>query len=449
MQFVLALIRIPHHTAQHIRLFVHGKAFLESYRCPGRWEVLQSIDIYLVFEIQAALQLAALTGKLLWVWKNLLCLCDTCRDRLEVRQPSAAAQLASASAYSAHLAGFLAHTYLLHLDTYVELLGEHLYKVSEVDTVVSGIVEYGLRVVALVFHVVHFHHQSEFLCDMAGLLQRRLFLLDGGRPALYVARFRTAEQFLDVLRRRIHLLLYHLDAADLASQTNDAYVMSWYSLHGHNIAIAHVDAIGNPEEILTVVFEAHLYAVERLLHRFTYPFHPVARTNLAAASEFCFSDRHIRLRTVVASARQIERLFVFHLRHRRVGLQVWVHSTLVCKRVDGDLLRVSVLVFARMAYRAFLFTASDKRLHLFRGGGIFVGFYDTYFLSVFLKDLFATIGRVRLGSPFVLFVHVRLPTLSAFFRVGPGTTRPPCSPLSIISVVYILVFVHISIGVLV
>lgn len=61
----------------------------------------------------------------------------------------------------------LSRAYLLHLDSYLEGLGKHLYELAEIYALVGYIIEDSLVAVALILHVANLHVELEALGDFA------------------------------------------------------------------------------------------------------------------------------------------------------------------------------------------------------------------------------------------------------------------------------------------
>ena len=87
----------------------------------------------------------------------------------------------------------LSHSDLLHLYAHVKLLGQHLDEFAEVHAGIGGVVEDGLRVVALVLHIVHLHVQAQVGHYAARAYQGVVLLAHRGVPALDVGILGAAE----------------------------------------------------------------------------------------------------------------------------------------------------------------------------------------------------------------------------------------------------------------
>ena len=121
------------------------------------------IGVYL--EVEAALELGALSGQLLRIKRYVLIARGTRGHRHKVGHPQRAAQRTAARAYAAYASGFLTGAYLLHLYAHLERFGKYLDKLPEIDAFVGYVVEYGFVSVALVFHVADFHVQLQAFGD--------------------------------------------------------------------------------------------------------------------------------------------------------------------------------------------------------------------------------------------------------------------------------------------
>ena len=211
----------------------------------------------------------------------------------------------------------------------MEFLGQHLDEDAEIHTLVGGIVEDGFRMVALELHVVHLHVQSQFRHNLTGAQQRLTLLLQGLGPAVDIGVFGATEELLHALRLGIDFALAHLQAAELAGEAHDTHIMAGLALHGHHITLHNLEAVGQTVEVLVVVLETHLHAVERTLRRLTDSRQPVGRRHLRAALELAVADGLVALRLAVAAAREEDGLLVFHPRDIGVGVEVGIQLALL------------------------------------------------------------------------------------------------------------------------
>ena len=263
----------------------------------------------------------------------------------------------------------------------MELLGQYLNQRAEIHAVVGRIVEDGLGVVALVLHIVHLHFQIQVLRYATGLEQCLVLILQAHHPAFQIRAFGAAEQLADILVGGVHAAFLHLDAAHLARQTHNAYVVSGSSLHGHHIAFGHIQTVRQAEKVLAVVLETHLHAVERPQAGLADAAHPVTRSHLAATAGLGLTHGHIRLGAALAPARKEHTLVILHPRQCRVGFKIRVYRILRCQMFTEDVHlvirrtvsgahtpRSGVSFFACSSAAA----VPDERLHLLGGGGIVV-----------------------------------------------------------------------------
>ena len=121
------------------------------------WHFPGGLDIAVDLKVDAALELGALASQLLGVERDVLVACCTGSDRHKVGHPAGTAQRAPAGPDTAYAASLLACPYLLHLDAYLEHVGQHLDELAKVDALVGDIVEYGLVAVALVLDIAYLH----------------------------------------------------------------------------------------------------------------------------------------------------------------------------------------------------------------------------------------------------------------------------------------------------
>ena len=333
-----------------------------------RRELLEGVGIDLVLEVEAALQLATLSGEFLRVGHYLLCLGGTGGDALEGGEPCGAAEFAAAGAYATHLAGLLAYADLFHLYTHPELLGEYLDEFAEVHTCVGGVVEDGLRAVALVLHVVDFHVQPHVRHYLACAYEGAVLLAHGDVPSLYVGLLGTAEELAHVLRVGAYPVLAHLQAAELAGEAHYAHIVSGLSLDGHYVALGHLQPVRQAVEVLVVVLEAHLDAVEGAHGRLPYAGKPVGGGYLRAALALALAHGLVALGAVVAAAAEVEGLLVLHPRYLGVRLQIGVQGALL--RVVFLHLGVLALYGALLGLTGFA-PFAHKSLYIFSTGHLF------------------------------------------------------------------------------
>ena len=217
----------------------------------------------------------------------------------------------------------------------------------------------------------------------------------------------------------VDFFLYHLDAAGFAGEADNAHIVTGYALNGYHISIGDVDAVGQSEKLFAVVLETHLDAVERRLQRTAYAVHPVAGTHFAAAAQLCLADGHIAVGLMVAAAREVDRFVVFHLRQRRVGLKIGVHSAIAGFIVDGHLRRVAVIVVdvavSALFGIVFLAAAFDESLHLFGRGDIVVfvvghiaGSTTRYFAFLLFDNILVGMCVLVVIVSFVVFAHKKM-----------------------------------------
>ena len=133
------------------------------------WHPASGLHIVIYFIVETAFQLGAHARKFLRIERYVLESCGVCAHTDEVLHPRGTAQLASARACSTNTSSLLSRTNLLHLNPYVECVGKYLDELSEIHTLVSDIVEYGLVAVALIFHVTDFHLKSKVFSYLSAL----------------------------------------------------------------------------------------------------------------------------------------------------------------------------------------------------------------------------------------------------------------------------------------
>ncbi len=262
---------------------------------------------------------------------------------------------------------------MLHLDAHAELFGQHFDKHAEVHALVGGVVEDGFGVVALELHVVHLHVQSKVGHDAAGAQQGGAFLLEGVGPAVDVGFLGAAEELADALAFGVDAVFAHLQAAEFAGEADDAHVVAGLAFDGHNVALGDLQAVGQTVEVLVVVLEAHLDAVEGPVGRLADAGHPVGRRHLRAALALTAADGLVAFGLVVAATAEEDRLFVFHPRNVRVGVHVGVQLALLAV----VFLHLGVLAFDVFLLLLGLAAVFHEVGHVFcRGHGLLVVYHD-------------------------------------------------------------------------
>ena len=161
--------------------------------------LLASLHIVVHLIVEAALQLGAHAGKLLRIERDVLVACGIGAHAHEVLHPSGATKLASARSGTTDATSLLSSTDLLHLDTNMEGIGEHLDELTEIDTFVGDVVEYRLVAIALVFHVTDLHLQTEVLGDLSALYHRAMLTALRLLALLDIHRLGDAVDALDVV----------------------------------------------------------------------------------------------------------------------------------------------------------------------------------------------------------------------------------------------------------
>ena len=219
--------------------------------------------------------------------------------------------------------------------------------------------------------VVHFHFQIQFLGYATCFQQGGLLVVQAGDPALQVGALGTTEQFADRLVGGVDMPFLHLDAAHLAREAHNAYVVARSALHSHHVALGHFETVRQTEKFLAVILETHLDTVERLVARLSDAAHPVARGHLAAAAGLRLADRHVRLGATLASAGQEHRLVILHPRQRGVRLKIGVYRVFGSHVFTEDVHILFFLAFLLLLLLPFA-TVADKRLHILGGGHVVV-----------------------------------------------------------------------------
>ena len=222
---------------------------------------LPRVGIGVVLVHKTALELGALSCQLLRVERYVLHTCGVGGDAREVRNPRGTAQLASAGADAAYAPRLLTRTDLLHLDAYVESLGEDLDQLAEIDTALGYVVEYGLYLVTLILHVADLHVETHLGRDLASLYHGVVFERYSLLPALDVVWFCLAVYLLVLAVEGGEARAAYLFGHHVARERYDTYVVSGRCLNGHDIAPFEIEVV----DILIIraarILEAHLVYV--------------------------------------------------------------------------------------------------------------------------------------------------------------------------------------------
>lgn len=252
-----------HRAGQHVALDEEPLAVDRLQGFAQARELLAGVHIGVVFVHHAALEFRALPGQLLRVERNVLHARGARRDAREARHPRGAAQLAAAGAEPADAARLLPCADLLHLDPYVEPLGEDLDQLAEVHALVGDIVEDGLDLVALVLHVADLHVQSHVGGDLPRGDHRLVFEGDGLLPAFDVVGLGLAVDLPELAVVGVEARAAHLPRDQVARERDDADVVAGRSLHGHDVASFERQVVDILVERAAGVLEAHLDDVAR------------------------------------------------------------------------------------------------------------------------------------------------------------------------------------------
>lgn len=226
--------------------------------------LLPSLYIRIYLEVEATFQLGALSGKLLGIERYILIARGTRCHRHEIGHPFRAAQFASARPYTAYAAGFLTHSYLLHLDTHFEDVGKHLYQLPEIDTVLGYIIEYRLISIALILYVAYLHIEAQILGDFAGLYHRIVLAGLGLLIFLYIIGLCLAIHSFQ-LGLMFRGMFAHLQRHQPPYQRYLAYVMTGRRLYGNDIAHLQLQVRRIAIVSLARILEAYLYQIALLL----------------------------------------------------------------------------------------------------------------------------------------------------------------------------------------
>ena len=245
-----------------------------------RRQFTRGFHVAVHLEVYAALQLGTLPGEFLRVKRDVLKTSGTRRHRHEIGHPRRATQRTAARADATDTSGLLTGTNLLHLNAYLEDVGQHLDELAEIDASVGDIIENRLIAVALILYIADFHIQPEFGCNLAGAYHRvglaRLRLFE----AFKVGSLRFAEdtQNLGVLAVVGAL---HLQLDQTPRHGHSADVVPRIGLHCHHVALVNVKVSAVAIEAATRILEMHLDKV--IIYRVTGDVgKPVAAMQIAA-----------------------------------------------------------------------------------------------------------------------------------------------------------------------
>ena len=113
----------------------------------------------------------------------------------------------------------------------MELFGEFLDELTEVDATVGGVVEDGFSPIALILNVVELHIEFQARCNLTATVQGVVFLTDGFEELLHVVDTSTAVNLFELRHRSVILFAFALFLDELAHHGHYADVVSDGCLH--------------------------------------------------------------------------------------------------------------------------------------------------------------------------------------------------------------------------
>ena len=224
----------------------------------ARRHTTRGLHVGVDLEVEAAFELGALAGKLLWIERYILISRGAGGHGYEIGHPLRATQRTSARTDTADTSCLLTRADLLHLYADLEGLGENLYQLAEVDTLVGDIIEYGLVAIALILHVADLHVEIQALGNFAGTYHGVVLARLGLLEFLDVGRLGQTEHTLGLGSIAAGGAL-HAQLCKCAGKGDGADVMAGSSLYGHDVARSEGKIGGVAVISLAGVLELNLY----------------------------------------------------------------------------------------------------------------------------------------------------------------------------------------------
>ena len=175
--------------------------------------------------------------------------------RHKIGDPGAAAEFAATRADSADTSCLLTCPDLAHLDPDPEGICIHFDELTKVDTFIGDVIENGLGLVALKFHIPDFHVQPKIFGNFTGLQHGIMLHLHRLLPFLDVDRFGQTVNFTKFAIHKSGLVPSHLFENEIPNQRNYTDIVTRTCLHGYNIPGFEGQVVDILEIILACIFE--------------------------------------------------------------------------------------------------------------------------------------------------------------------------------------------------
>ena len=146
----------------------------------------------------------------------------------------------------------------------MEGVSQNLDELSEVNALVSDVVEYGLVAVALILHVAYLHLQPEVFGYLTALYHCAVFAALCLIILVHICRLGDAIDAL-YLVWRLQIGFLHLQLYKASGQRHNTDVVSRVCFNSHGIAFLKVKVIDIVIVTLACVLELHLYEIGILL----------------------------------------------------------------------------------------------------------------------------------------------------------------------------------------
>ena len=113
----------------------------------------------------------------------------------------------------------------------MELFSQFLDQLTEVDTTVSGVIEYSFCSISLIFNIIELHLQFQTRCDLTASVQCVVLLTYGLDELLHVVDSCATVNLFQLADRRIVFLAFALFLDELAHHGHYSDVMSDSCFH--------------------------------------------------------------------------------------------------------------------------------------------------------------------------------------------------------------------------
>ena len=142
-------------------------------------------------------------------------------------------------------------------------LGKDLDKLTEVDALISDIIEDSLVAITLIFHITNLHLQAKALGYLPALNHRVVLTALGFVILLHIHRLGNAVDAFDVISR-LKVSLLDLELDQFSSKGNDANVMTGIGLYSNRITFLEIEVIDIVIISFSCILELYFHQVGRL-----------------------------------------------------------------------------------------------------------------------------------------------------------------------------------------